>query len=359
MKAVAEADEKKTKKMMLGSAGSGNYSGAPPKYHMVYTLPGGQLHRPQQQQNWGNRPQFQPRQFQRPQPQQQRQQQQFNRAPTPPLQQVAVRPPQQTSNHSFSCFNYGKLGHLAREFLMLKQSNSPQATASMANHQKGPQRGHAPRTGRANYTTVEEIPTGEEVLAGTFFLNEHPVIIMFDSGASHDFMSSTCAKKAKLSLVASGVPYMISTPGGQVDANRIVQKALLELSGRIFCTNLIILGGKGINVILGMSWMKVHRAVLDIAGRLVHLDSPVYGKVILHLPVIPRIEASLHHVAEQKIEDIHVVREFLDVFSDDLPGMPPERAIEFKIELQPGTAPIAKASYKMSPVELKELKIQL
>jgi predicted aspartyl protease len=60
----------------------------------------------------------------------------------------------------------------------------------------------------------------EEVLAGTFFLNEHPVIIPFDSGASHNFMSSTCAKKAKLSLVALGAPYMISTPGGRVDANR-------------------------------------------------------------------------------------------------------------------------------------------
>jgi hypothetical protein len=92
-----------------------------------------------------------------------------------------------------------------------------------------------------------------------------------------------------------------------VDANRIVQKDPLELSGRIFRTNLIILGGKGIYVILGMSWMKLHRAVLDIAGRLVHLDSPVYGKVILHLPTIPHIEASLHHVAERKIEDIHVV----------------------------------------------------
>jgi hypothetical protein len=241
---------------------------------------------------------------------------------------------------------------------MPKQSNSPQATASMANRQKGSRRGPTPRTGRANYTTME-IPMGEEVLAGTFFLNEHPVIILFDSEASHDFMSSTCAKKAKLSLVASGAPYVISTPGGRVDANWIVQKALLELSRRIFHTNLIILGGKGIDVILGMSWMKLHRAVLDIAGRLVHLDSPVYGKVTLHLPVIPHIKASLHHVAERKIEDIHVVREFLDVFPDDLPGMLPERAIEFKIELQPGTAPIAKALYKMPPVELKELKIQL
>jgi hypothetical protein len=64
-------------------------------------------------------------------------------------------------------------------------------------------------------------------------------------------------------------------------------------------------------------------------------------------------------VSKLKLEDIHVIREFLDVFPNDLPGMPPERAIEFKIELQPGIAPISKAPYKMSPVELKELKIQL
>jgi hypothetical protein len=103
--------------------------------------------------------------------------------------------------------------------------------------------------------------------------------------------------------------------------------------------------------------MKLHKAVLDIAGRLIHLDSLVFGKVILHLSVISRIKASLHHVAELNLEDIHVVWEFLDVFPDDLPRMPPERAIEFKIELQPGTALIAKALYKMSLVELKELKI--
>jgi hypothetical protein len=206
---------------------------------------------------------------------------------------------------------------------------------------------------------VDEIFTGEEVLAGMFFLNEHPIIILFDSRASHDFMSSTCAKKAKLSLVASGAPYVISTPGSRVDVNQIVQKVPLELSRRIFCTNLIILSGQGIDVILGMSWMKMHRTVLDIAGQLIHLDSPMYGKVILHLPAISHIKASLHHVIELKLEDIHVVREFPYVFPDNLPGMPPERAIKFKIELQPGTAPIANAPYKMSPVELKELKIQL
>jgi hypothetical protein len=81
--------------------------------------------------------------------------------------------------------------------------------------------------------------------------------------------------------------------------------------------------------------------------------------VRLYLPAVSHIKASLHHVVELKLEDIHIIREFLDVFLDDLPGMPSERAIEFKIELQPCTAPIAEAPYKMSPVEMRELKIQL
>jgi hypothetical protein len=144
-----------------------------------------------------------------------------------------------------------------------------------------------------------------------------------------------------------------------VDAYQIVCKAPLELTGRVFSTNLILLQGQGLDVIFRMNWMKLHRAVLDIAGQLVHLNSPVCGKVILHLPVISRIKASLHHVVEVKFEDIHVIREFPNVFPDDLPRMPPKRAIAFKIGLQPSTTPIAKASYKMSPVEMKELKIQL
>jgi hypothetical protein len=80
----------------------------------------------------------------------------------------------------------------------------------------------------------------EEVLAGTFFLNECPIVILFDYRASHDFMSSTCAKKTMLKLVASGTPYVISTPGGRVQADHITQKVPLELSGKVFSTNLII-----------------------------------------------------------------------------------------------------------------------
>jgi hypothetical protein len=71
----------------------------------------------------------------------------------------------------------------------------------------------------------------------------------------------------------------------------------------------------------------------------------------------PAPSGDLSH--QLKLEDIHVVREILDVFPDNLPGMPPETSIEFKIKLQTSITPIAKALYKMSPIELAKLKIQL
>jgi hypothetical protein len=71
------------------------------------------------------------------------------------------------------------------------------------------------------------------VLAGTFSLNEHPIIILFDSGASHDFISSTYAKKTMLSMVATEAPYVISTPGVRVDADQIAREAPLELARRV------------------------------------------------------------------------------------------------------------------------------
>jgi hypothetical protein len=78
--------------------------------------------------------------------------------------------------------------------------------------------------GRANYTTVEENPTGEEVLAGTYYLHEHPIVILFDSGASHDFLSLDCAQKTNMSLKKTEVLYLILTPGGRVIANHMVHK---------------------------------------------------------------------------------------------------------------------------------------
>jgi hypothetical protein len=133
--------------------------------------------------------------------------------------------------------------------------------------------------------------------------------------------------------------------------------APLDLVGKLYKPSLIVLDGQGLDIILGMGWMRAHKALLDTATRVVQLDSPLYGTQVLQLSIIPVATPSVHYTAAQNIEDIPVACEFPDVFSEDLPGMPPDRDVEFIVELQPGTAPISRRSYKMTPKELTELKV--
>jgi hypothetical protein len=91
----------------------------------------------------------------------------------------------------------------------------------------------------------------------------------------------------------------------------------------------------------------------------VEIDSPDHETTILYLPQRECNNSCAHVVEGIKLKDIPIVCEYLDVFPDDLPGMPPDRDFEFVIELQPGTAPISKRPYHMPPNELAELKIQL
>jgi hypothetical protein len=91
---------------------------------------------------------------------------------------------------------------------------APRVPTSTIIQPRGQLRAPTSRSGRVNHTTVEDIPEEEEVLAGTFLLFGCPIIILFDSEASHGFMSSTCAKRAELSLTVAKPSYMICTPGG-------------------------------------------------------------------------------------------------------------------------------------------------
>jgi hypothetical protein len=152
---------------------------------------------------------------------------------------------------------------------------------------------------------------------------------------------------------------MVSTPGGKAVTQYLAKNTPLNLGGRVYKVSLIILDSQGIDVILGMSWMNEYKAVLDIAARTVHLGSSTHGSVSLRLPSPTSVASALHHTAAQNQEDIPVACEFPDIFPEDLPGMHPDRDVEFIIKLQPGTAPICRRPYKMASKELAELKVQL
>jgi hypothetical protein len=138
----------------------------------------------------------------------------------------------------------------------------------------------------------------------------------------------------------------------------------MEIRGIAFPANLIVMGTQGIDVILGMNWLDKYQAIISCGKRTVKLVSPLGEEVVAELISPEPRNGSCHQMAiDSKELDsreiIKVVSEFPDVFPKDLPGMPPERKVEFAIELLSGTAPISKRAYRVSGPELVELKKQI
>jgi hypothetical protein len=137
------------------------------------------------------------------------------------------------------------------------------------------------KTGRINYTTMEDIPEGEQVLTGTFSLNGYPVVVLYDASATHDFITKACTQRCQLSIHHIYTPYLITTPGRRVVAKQIVIHTPLNLTGKLYKPNLIVLDGQGWDIILGIGWMRAHKALLDTATRVVQFDSPNHGIHVL------------------------------------------------------------------------------
>jgi hypothetical protein len=107
-----------------------------------------------------------------------------------------------------------------------------------------------------------------------------------------------------------------------------------------------------------MDWLTKHRGTIACAERTVtvtnHLGMTVTCHIQLSLP-----DPTLHSLKVKSPEQVHIIKEYLDVFPEELPDLPPNRDIKFAIDLAPGTAPIAKRPYRMMTPDLKELKKQL
>ena len=142
---------------------------------------------------------------------------------------------------------------------------------------------------------MEEIPIGEVVTAGMFLVNKHPAIVLFDSRALHSFMSPTFASKydQKIVVVDKG-GYCISAARSNISTNQIVRDVRIQISEREYTANLVILPGLGIDVILGMNWMKNHGVLIDTSTRTILLRDPKNNEAFL-VP-LPR-EFDLHNVA--------------------------------------------------------------
>ena len=197
-------------------------------------------------------------------------------------------------------------------------------------------------------------------MLGMFPVADHPTVMLFNSGASHTFINRTFVIKHEIPIGATKENFYIQSPGGRLCTKEMVYQVPINLGGHIFPTTMIILKDQDIDVILGMNWMYQHKAVVDTLNRTIRLSLPhSNSQLLIQLPILKRSVEKVCATSVKEIRDIPVVCEFPDVFPEDLPGLPPDRDVQFGIDLKPRTAPISRRAYRMPPKELAELKTQL
>ncbi|XP_073151838.1 uncharacterized protein [Henckelia pumila] len=177
--------------------------------------------------------------------------------------------------------------------------------------------------------------------------------------------------------------FSISLPSGEeLSSDLIIRGCSVQMQSHELLANLIILNMSDFDVIFGMDWLSRYEATIDCKRRTVSLKTKDGEPFLFH--ATPKHNSSLlisvgkawqllnkgcagflasvtcdQELPRPKLEDVEVVRDFPEVFPDDIAGLPPAWEVEFGIELMPGTQPVSKAPYRLAPTEMKELKEQL
>jgi hypothetical protein len=211
---------------------------------------------------------------------------------------------------------------------------------------------------KVNHVYVEQTEGTLDVVLGEFLVQSFLATILFDSGASHSSISSYFVETHDIPTVALKKPLLTKSPGGHIPFHLGVINIPIILSGVAFPTNRVVLNSHGIDVILGMDWLTKHRGNITCAERTVTVTSHLGMTVTCHIQSsLPN--PTLHGLKVESPKHVPIVKEYPDIFPEELPGLPPNREIEFSIDLALGTAPIAKRPYRMAATELAELKKQL
>ncbi|GKD62659.1 putative reverse transcriptase domain-containing protein [Tanacetum coccineum] len=184
-----------------------------------------------------------------------------------------------------------------------------------------------------------------------FLLNQHLARVLFDSGADKSFVSISLASMLNIPPITIDTFYNIEMADRNlVSTNTIIQGATLTLLNQPFKIDLMPIKLGSFNIIIGMDWLSKYHARIICDEKVIHI--PINGETLI-------IRVMEKKSDEKRLEDIPVVREFPEVFPEDLPGLPPVRQVEFQIDLIPGAAPVARAPYRLAPLEMQELSNQL
>nr|GEU61509.1 hypothetical protein [Tanacetum cinerariifolium] len=180
--------------------------------------------------------------------------------------------------------------------------------------------------GRVFMLGVEEARQDLNIVTGTFTLNDHFTTTLFDSGADYSFVSINFIPLLGIEPSELGFRYEIEISSGQlVEIDKVIKGCRLEIKGQVFNINLISFGHGSFNMIIVMHWLSNHKAEIICHEKVVRIPL-LDGKVLLVLGERPKEKERLlmsSKASDKNLEEIIMVRDFLDVFLDDLSGLPP------------------------------------
>ncbi|XP_050238318.1 uncharacterized protein LOC126687806 [Mercurialis annua] len=222
----------------------------------------------------------------------------------------------------------------------------------------------------------QEAQASNAVVQGIFTIAFMDALVLFDPGATHSFVSPSCAIKMGKQPAYLQNPLSVATPMGEsMDADIVYSSCPVNVQGRELLADLILLEVLAFDVILGMDWLARHYASVDCREKLVTFNTPGIEVVSLQSEKLKSTASIISAMKAQQmmrkgrqaflaivldtekaqgtVQNVPLAMEYPDVFPDELPGLPPDREIEFCIELAPGTKPISIPPYRMAPAELK------
>ncbi|GJZ84297.1 putative reverse transcriptase domain-containing protein [Tanacetum coccineum] len=255
-----------------------------------------------------------------------------------PIRQVAPVNAVRMGQNQRACYECGSLDHFCNDCPKWKQATGQARNPLALEGSRNTQNNKNQARGRAFNRNAVEALQDPKVVTGTFSLNNQFATVLFDSGADFSFISTKFAPLLNVEPCTVNPGYMIE-----------------------IADDLILLGHGSFDVIVGMDWLSKNEAVIVCHEKVVEI--PIKEGRILQVHgerTLGAAKALINaKIDEPRISDIPVVRDFTDVFSEVLLGLPPQQQVKFRIDLVPGATPVAKSPYRLAPSKMQELSEQI
>ncbi|GKF39693.1 putative reverse transcriptase domain-containing protein, partial [Tanacetum coccineum] len=195
--------------------------------------------------------------------------------------------------------------------------------------------------GRA-YAIKDTEPKGPNVVTGTFLLNNYYDFVLFDSGYDSSFVDTRFSSILDIDPVKIGASYEVELADGRVLVKHDV---------------MIVCGKKVVRIPYGNKMLRVESDKGVSRLKVIScIKTRKYVEQGCHLFLAYVME---NKSKEKRLEDVNIFCDFPEEFPEELPGLPPPRQVEFRIDLVPRVAPVARVTYRLAPSEMRELSVQL